>query len=185
MSQTSLTYKILGVELLDNTVPATAEAWDAVAGPGSCVGEATTKVLYHSHAGRVRPVIVAALTTMGFVQADKESDGKFAERCRASDGFDETALQTAVQTALTEKGITFEGTLKSEGSQRAVVGQAYIDSARQIIDAWESGVSSPEKTLAKMRAVWPGANLPADPTDEVALAKLLREIEKRQKPSFV
>jgi len=184
MSKTTLNYKILGVELFDNTVPDSAEAWDAVAGAGACLSSAIDKALYHEHAGRVRSVVVAEATKLGYVQGEKESDGKFLERARA-EGLDDLKLSAAVQATLAEKNITFEGTLKSEGSSRAAVGAGYVDTAKQIIAAWESGVSTPETTLAKMRLVWAGANLPADPTNEVDLAKLLREIEKRQKPSFV
>ncbi len=180
----TLTFKVLGVEFTDNTIPDSAEAWDALVGPGSCLSAAISKELYHSHAGPLRAVVVDELTKLGYKQGDKESDGKFIERCRA-EGLDDVVLAVNAQKVLTEKGITFAGTLKKEGSSRAAVGAGYIESAQQIIAAWESGVSSPEKTLEKMRAVWPGANLPVDPTNEVDLAKLLREIEKRQKPSFV
>ena len=62
---------------------------------------------------------------------------------------------------------------------------AFHNRADEIIAAWDSGKSSPDITLGKFRAIWPEAQLPADLTDNVALAKVLRTIEQKQQPSFI
>lgn len=175
---------ILGVNFLEQ-VPETAEEWDKIAGAGDCLGHATTKVIYHDHAGPLRNCVVAAAIALGFTRADKESQGDFLKRVRATDGFDETALATAAEAERVKANVSFAATLASEGRQRAAVAQKYIDTAEQIIAAWDSGAGTPERTLAKFRAIWAEAQLPADLTDAVALAKVLRTIEQKQQPSFI
>ena len=177
------TITILGVPFVES-VPATAEEWDAIAGPGDCLGHATTKVIYHDHAGPLRNCVVAAAISLGFVRAEKESQGDFLKRVRA-EGIDESKLTEAAIEERKKANVSFAATLASEGRQRAAVAQKYIDTAEQIIAAWDSGAGTPERTLAKFRAIWAEATLPADLTDAVALAKVLRTIEQKQQPSFI
>lgn len=174
---------ILGVPF-NEQVPATAEEWDSIAGPGDCLGHAITKVIYHDHAGPLRNAVVAAAISLGFVRAEKESQGDFLKRVRA-EGIDEAKLTEAAFAEREKANVSFAATLASEGRQRAAVAQKYIDTAEQIIAAWDSGAGTPERTLAKFRAIWAEAQLPADLTDAVALAKVLRTIEQKQQPSFI
>lgn len=175
---------ILGVTF-NEQVPETAEEWDKIAGAGDCLGHATTKVVYHDHAGPLRNCVVAAAIALGFARADKETQGDFLKRVRATDGFDENALATAALAERVKANVSFAATLASEGRQRAAVAARFVETADEIIAAWDSGKSSPEITLGKFRKIWPEATLPADLTDNVALAKVLRTIEQKQQPSFI
>lgn len=168
------------------SVPTDVETFDKWAGQdGACVESAVDQHGYHNYLGKVRTCIVNGLVAAGYerrkTSADNEKDVFEKEDAYVSrlvaEGLDLTELQDIADKALAAANLTFESTLRGGGSTRSAIGQKYVDSAEELQAAWTDNKGTPERTLAKLRERVPHAQLP-DPTDTLALARLLREFEK-------
>ena len=168
------------------SVPTDADTFDKWAGQdGACIESAVDQHGYHNYLGKVRTCIVNALVAVGYARnktsAENEKDVYEKEDAYVSrlvaEGLDPATLQDIADKALASAGLTFESTLRGGGSTRSAVGQKYVDSAEELQAAWADGKGTPDRTLEKIRARIPHAQI-ADPTDTLALARLLRDFEK-------
>lgn len=163
-------FTILGVTV-SAQVPATAADWDAIQGQGACVQEAITNHGYRGYAGPVRNAIIKALAAAGYEKLDGEKDQAFVKRL-AESGVDVHGTVAGAANA-----VSFIGTMT--GTSRAEVGKEFLEQAQGVVDKIESGAATLDGFLAKMRKLVPEANV-EDPTDTVAIARVIRAFRKRQ-----
>ena len=163
-------FTILGVTTTPQ-VPATANDWDAVKGDGSCVREAVSNHGYRGYASPVRTAILKALEAAGHVASEGEKDAAFIERLK-SEGVDIESIASAAANA-----VDFVETMR--GSSRADVGKDYIEQAQSVIAKIESGKTTLDNFLAKMRTLVPGAAV-SDASDVTAIARVIRSFRKKQ-----
>lgn len=176
MSKTVLKeFTLLGVTLA-TPVPADAAAWDEIAGtPGDCVATAIENHGYRGFASPARTAMLKALKEQKGVSAgEKESDNTFIKRILEEGVISKAEWQELGANAVTAAGVTFEKTLAESGTSRSKVGEKYVESAKELVKAFEEGRGNPENTIAKIRADVPNAQIPADPTDPLGWAYLLR-----------
>lgn len=163
-------FTILGVTVVAQ-VPATATDWDVIKGDGSCVREAVSNHGYRGYASPVRTAILKALESAGHVAEEGEKDAAFIERLK-TDGVDVETIASGAANA-----VDFVETMK--GGNRADVGKDYIEQAQSVIAKIESGKTTLDTFLAKMRTLVPGAAV-SDASDVTAIARVIRSFRKKQ-----
>lgn len=156
--------------------PASAELWDAVAGPGECLQAAFTNEAYRGYAGPHRAEVLKQLEA-AYGEANKgETPDKYVKRHIAAGTFSQADVNRVSDAVIGSGKVNFEEVLR--GSSRAAIGKDWLEGADGIIKKWADGQGNLDTTLAKIRQVLPSATLdPSLDGDELrnALARLLRD----------
>lgn len=180
VNTTKKSYTILGCNVIA-AVPLDADTYDKYAGRiGACVEIAVSYTMARSYHAKVRTGIVAELKKRGNEPGDGESQEKFVARLLDEKKITADDLQAIAATVA--GSIDSLGCLS--GTERAAVGQQWLDAAKSAQALWNTGERKPEDSLAKWQAADASINV-TDFTDIEQVARAMRAFKAAQANDLV